>query len=64
MAAYDIGPFTLERPIVEPCCGHGAAIPTPEQIRYAEALRLQLREACLRRPASPPPAMWWCIGAD
>ena len=35
---------------------------TLDEIRYAEQLRLQLREAYMRRPVSPPQR--WCISAD
>ncbi len=33
-----------------------------EEIRYADQLRLQLRESYRRR--SVPPPMPWCVGAD
>ena len=33
------------------------AVATLEEIRYAEALRLQIRESYLR-PRDPPPSVW------
>jgi hypothetical protein len=39
-----------------------AAVATLDQIRYAEALRLQIREAYLGR-RDPPPSVWM-IGVD
>jgi hypothetical protein len=38
-------------------------VPTLEEIRYAQELRLQLREAYDRKPRNTSSA-WWCIGAD
>ena len=38
------------------------AVATLEEIRYAEALRLQIRESYLRR-RDPPPSVWM-IDAD
>ena len=37
-------------------------IASPEEIRYAQQLRLELRESYGRRPV-PPPTLWW-VGAD
>ncbi|HVO87404.1 MAG TPA: hypothetical protein VMV45_02590 [Casimicrobiaceae bacterium] len=38
-------------------------VPTLEEIRYAQALRLQLREAYDRRSRTTT-SPWWCSGAD
>jgi len=40
-----------------------AAIPTLEEILYAERLRLQIRSDYERR-ALPPTAVFWSIGVD
>jgi hypothetical protein len=37
-------------------------IASPEEIRYAQQLRLELRESYARRPV-PPATLWW-VGAD
>jgi len=34
-----------------------------DEIRYAEQLRLQLRESYARQPAPLPPQLW-CVDAD
>ena len=34
-----------------------------EEIRYAQQLRLQIRESYARQPAHLPPQLW-CVGAD
>ena len=46
----------------DPACNR-PVVPTLDEMRYAQELRLQLRECYERRPrvTSSP---WWCIGAD
>lgn len=41
----------------QPDCAPGIAYATIEQIRYAEQLRLRIRESYLSR-AEPPPSLW------
>jgi hypothetical protein len=66
MAVFDPDSSTYEpnRPVgVDPDSPYPHPVtPTPEELRYAERLRLQLREAYLRDPVYPPRR--WCISAD
>jgi len=67
MAAFDPDSSTYEpnRSVGDPDSPYSRPVtPTPEELRYAEQLRLQLREAYLhlRDPIYPPRR--WCISAD
>ena len=52
----ETGPIPQGDPLAAP------VIATIEDIRYAQALRLQLRERYPDLPAPPP--SFWCVGAD
>ena len=41
---------------------HSAASPTIEEVRYADELRLRIRQRYLARVA--PPVAPWCVGVD
>jgi hypothetical protein len=66
MAAFDPDRSTYESERtrgIDPDSSYTRPVtPTLDEIRYAEQLRLQLREAYLRRPVFPPHR--WCISAD
>jgi hypothetical protein len=55
----EFGMFAPERDprSTSPWLQQRAAVATLEEIRYAEALRLQIRESYLRR-RDPPPSVW------
>ena len=55
----EFGMFAPERDprSTSPWLEQRAAVATLEEIRYAEALRLQIRESYLRR-RDPPPSVW------
>jgi hypothetical protein len=58
----EFGMFVPEHDPKTPCLQQREAVATLEEIRYAEALRLQIRESYLRR-RDPPPSVWM-TGAD
>ncbi len=64
MATFDPDTSTYQPPVgIDPDSPYARPVtPTPDEIRYAEQLRLQLREAYLRCPVYPPRR--WCISAD
>jgi hypothetical protein len=51
------GRFVSEHDPKTPWLQQREAVATLEEIRYAEALRLQIRESYLRR-RDPPPSVW------
>jgi hypothetical protein len=56
----EFGMFVVDPTI--PCSQQRGAVATLEEIRYAEALRLQIRESYLRR--RDPPLSIWMTGVD
>ena len=42
--------------------GEHVAVPSLDEIRYAEQLRLQIRESYMRLPGLPP--LPWSVGLD
>ena len=68
MAAFDPDSSTYEprRPVgIDPDSPYTRPVtPTPDELRYAEQLRLQLREAYLRDPVYPYPPRRWCVSPD
>ena len=53
----DFDPAPYRDPMLPP------ATATIDELRYAQQLRLQLRERYPDLPA-PPPSSFWCIGVD
>jgi hypothetical protein len=53
----EFGMFVPEHRPKTPWLQQREAVATLDEIRYAEALRLQIRESYLRR-CDPPPSMW------
>jgi hypothetical protein len=53
----EFGMFVPEHDPKTLCLQQREAVATLEEIRYAEALRLQIRESYLRR-RDPPPSVW------
>ena len=56
----EFGMFVADPKI--PCSQQRGAVATLEEIRYAETLRLQIRESYLRR--RDPPLSIWMTGVD
>ena len=68
MAAFDPDSSTYEpnRPAgIDPDSPDARPVtPTQDELRYAEQLRLRLREAYLRDPVYPYPLRRWCVSAE
>ena len=56
----EFGRFVFARDPKIPWLQQREAVATLEEIRYAEALRLQIRESYLRR-RHPPPSVWMLV---